>query len=246
MLEENDKKQEDKDISEPPKPTESERSDRKVFTSEELSEIIAMWESGNYTLAQISEITGRSESVLSRKFKAANIEKGSKKKQLEEETAKRITEHVMSAAEELVKKHQEINKETGEQARHYQLLIQQELLEARKKNQAFNTRKGNIEVLNKALSGVKMAQDIRIVALGVPIEKIVDEESITNITIRKMDADEVAETQRSSSIQAGHIPEDDELPPDAPDMAEEEKKRRAEEKALAQLTTNTPSKLAEN
>lgn len=200
-------------------------SDRRSWDDEELARTIAMWESGNFTLGQIAKEIGRQESTISRKMKASGIVKGARKTKIQEQVSKAIEEDIVSRSEELARKFAKINDDCGTHAELLQTMLMQEAAAARRDNEPYNKRKGNVDTLVKMLDGISKAQEIRTTALGTPVDKIISEETLTSIGIVAMDEKEVAEVKREASIRAGHAPKDlleEESPPsDAPEPAQQ-------------------------
>lgn len=149
----------------------------------EWAEAKALWESGEFTLTQISEKIGSSREHLSRKFKSEGIEKGSKSKAIEAEVESSVIDEITSGAKLLPQRVAETKE------RHYKYSValskmsMQTLVAAVKEGKTAASVGDDIKAINNLvqLQGRVMEQIYKI--LGIDEDGFIDEEGLPELPI---------------------------------------------------------------
>jgi len=178
--------------------------ERKPFTPEEWAELVVMYESGEYTLADLEEKSGRTASTLSRKFTKAGIVKGSAAEVAADEAREAMAIEHKSRAEKDIENWRAINLEFGTIGQFIQMSLKNLL--ATKSELGLQKATQEVKLLNVAADVNDKAYLQRITALGLK-EDFVDDEKITKLSVTEMSAERIEEIQRKQTIQAGHDPD---------------------------------------
>ena len=183
----------------------------------------ALWETGEFTLKQLADRFGKTESAFTKHF----AKKGVKRAFRAEEVKSRVTEEVVKSSAAEVSVIVERIRETKEE--HYKMsaalakLTWAEILQAKKKEAPVATALGNLKALDTAMNVLKKAREERYAVLGLNAEQDDgDDDLLPKLIISELTPEQIAELQErddgDSEFQDIHV---DDFDDDDDDVTEE-------------------------
>ncbi|MCG5512848.1 hypothetical protein [Ectothiorhodospira shaposhnikovii] len=161
-------------------------------------EAATLWESGNYTLEDLSNRFGISKEALSKGFKKRGSEKGAKSK----EYAEKVKAAIGRAAEEEALIHAQRVMETREKSYEWIMALTKmamsEAVSAAKARVPIATKLDNLKAIEKAMNVVSTGSNELFRVLNIKPDDIGDDQ-LPELTISEMTADEIAAVQRAAS-----------------------------------------------
>lgn len=158
--------------------------------------IIAMWESGNFTLIDIAEDLGTSKATIHRLLKKEGIEKGA----AQEEARLKVQEEMARKAEEEARKTASRISETKDGLYRVQKFLDdqmmKEIVNAIQENRGIATVTPNIKALKLASEQLKMSRETRWKILGLDKDDVATEE-IPVLSIDELTEDEMKEIREA-------------------------------------------------
>lgn len=175
------------------------KTSRKRMTPAEWGEAVALWESGEFTLQQISKKLSITKSHLSRKFKKEGVKKGDMfeetKAAVEEETKSVSAEHALLLAKRVT--------ETKEE--HYQWSVaigkmaMQVVAKARNDGHAISTASEDLKALNHLINIEQKVRSERYACLGLDKEDFVDGDDLPDLPIQDLTGEEIEEIRNKAT-----------------------------------------------
>jgi len=234
-----------------------EASGNRPFGQEELAQIVVKWESGEYTLADLAEEFNRPPSSLSRKLKQLGKEKGSNALALVEEVRSEVDLATQTRKQQMIEKKRNVEDQHHKIVEYVMYMmtnaakalpVMQAAWDAKEKPEGrrptMASLKGEMDTYKKMLEISALGLEQRLNTLGAPIESLVDEESLTTVSIRVMSPEEEDEIQIRKSLEGSHDPPEH-LKEKAKELGltRENVSESVSEDPSDALKINTPSKL---
>lgn len=183
------------------------RKTRTSFTAEELARLGVLYETGDYTLAELGDMFDRDPSLLARKLKEQKVKKGSTAKRQKEQLQAELEKDMQKNRQLKVTRANETKEDHYNYARDVSKVIFNEVASAVKESRdpknpdafAFAKRKSNFQALKSALDGLAAGQGQRNIALGLDKGDIMDEDEIPELGIFEMTAEEIEDVKSEAS-----------------------------------------------
>lgn len=185
------------------------------FTTEEWLKIKTMHESGDYTVKQIAEIVGRSESVIAQRLKKYKVKKGSRKAEIEQHVQAALEKDMNKNIGLKVRRANETKEEHYDWARRMSHLTLKAIATAIQGGTPLAAIKNDILTIKAAMEVFEKAQNQRNISLGLDKQDIIDEEDLPDFGVFQMTAAERDEIvrQKDADLKAS-ITEGLDLPED--------------------------------
>lgn len=161
----------------------------------EWAEAETLWESGNVTLKELSERFKMVEETFSRHFARIGIKKGSKAALASEKVREGVLKTMVDDATVLSTRIRETKEE------HYKLssllvkLASNEILQAKRDGQPYESKLNNIKALDLAMNVIKKGREERWAVLGLDDPNSVNDDELPELMINEMTAAQIEDMQ---------------------------------------------------
>lgn len=174
---------------------------RRKFTAKQWSEAKALWETGEFTLSQISERVKCSREHLSRKFKKEGIKKGSKSVEAGEAASEAVESEISKAARILPMRINETKEEHYVWGQSLGKLTMQTISRALRDGKPISSQGEELKAIDRAATILNKVMDQRYKALGIDKEDYVDEETLPTLTIDIMTEEQMQQVRSKAREQ---------------------------------------------
>lgn len=196
-------------------PAVAEPADEKArrLTPGEYARAKTMWQSGDYSLYEISDTVGVTVTALSRRFKRDGVSKGSDAKKVSAAVKKAIEKTTAARADELAKTAHDIKMLA---LNGIQLVTKKTIFEVQaaiKANTPMGEKLNDLKALNEASKIINLNYGTGARILGLD-EKLVEGDALEELQINLMtenDVEELREQQRREEAEANGELDDDDL-----------------------------------
>lgn len=204
-----------------PNPKGGRRKGSKALTPAEKAEAVALWRSGNVTLADLEKKLKRRPETFSRLFKAMDVKKGEAAAEVQEKIAQKVEARMLNDAEETASKIAKAKDEHYRMSSGIAKLAWSEIARARAENKPIASLKETMQTLQLAASTIaKSREEVWKVLQIEKFEEEDDDGNLPELVIRELTTDEVKDMQAAPApgddmgISGGadviEFPEDDE------------------------------------
>lgn len=181
--------------------TSKESSSKSRITPAQWSEAKALWESGEFTLTQISEKVGVTREHLSRRFKKEGIEKGVKKIETTAAAAEAVESELSRLAKILPARIAETKEQHYQWASNIGKLAMQTVIIAQRDGRPLSSTGEDLKALDRLMAIEAKVMEQRYKALGIDREDYVDEESLPTLTIDILTEEEMTDIRSQARAQ---------------------------------------------
>lgn len=178
----------------------------KRLTKNQWATARAKWETGEFTLAQLSEEFGISRESLSRRFTKDGSVKGSKK--IEREIRDRLAAPSINEMEETARKIKQTKQEGYDTARSIAQLVGRTLMKAQTEGKPFGNYVKDFQALKAAAEAFKLSRTERWEILGLDKDIALDDE-MPELVVRDLTEGEIV-MMRQGQAQSETLFEDNE------------------------------------
>lgn len=164
------------------------------ITTSEWTKMVAMYESGDYSAANIAEMFQRNASYISARLKKEKIRKGAKAFERQQIIADQMSKDEERDAALTIVKAKETNEENYQWNRNIGLAVMQALAECRPKDgkaKPWSTAANDIKALRLAAQTIAITHQNRRIAVGMDKRDILDDEELPELGIFEMNAEEI-------------------------------------------------------
>jgi hypothetical protein len=180
----------------PPKKGGGRTAGSKSLTEKQKAEIIALWESGEVTLDDLSKRFHRTPRALSFMFAKAGAEKGSKRAQVHAAVQQQVHQQLTGDAGVIAGRIRETKESHYNAAKVIAGLIQKQLLEAQQTKRPFATVQNEIKTLKLAAEALSTLREERFILLGIADGEKDEDDDLPELGIQEMTADQILEMQQ--------------------------------------------------
>jgi AraC-like DNA-binding protein len=200
---------------------------RKHLTMRQWAEVEALWESGDMKLTDLMAKFGVSKSTLSRHFKVRGVKRASRAAEVKDAVAKANAKAAAMEASLLTERIKETKEQHYSMARNLTMITWKEVMDCRNRGDALSTILPNLKSLEAAAKVLTTCRNERYVVLGLDRPDAVDVQTIPELVISELTANQVEALQnRSFSLYDDEAPvseaSDDLSPEDDDDAVVEE------------------------
>lgn len=191
---------------------------RKRLSPKQWAEAEALWESGEFTLVDLSRKFGITTNSIYAHMKKVGIEKGAKAAKHKAKVAEEVTKAATEDATILAARVRETKEEHYKMATGIAKLTWAEVLTAKQNNVPMATIANNVKALDNAMTVLAKARVERFAVLGLDKDNDNDDDGLPELLISELTADQIEELRNRDFNEFVDLP--DELGP-APDEAGE-------------------------
>lgn len=170
-------------------------SSTRRMTPAQWSEAKALWESGEFTLAQIAKRVKATREHLSRKFKKEGIEKGASSVKVSESAAAAVEDEIAKNARIIPMRIAETKEEHYVWAQTTGKLSMQLLSRAIREGKPISSISEDAKAIERIANIMTKVMDQRYRALGIDKDDYIDEETLPTLSIDIMTEDQMNEVR---------------------------------------------------
>jgi len=208
------------DLTEDQKKSKSENQKKNALRPSQEAELQSLWESGEFTLRELSDKFNRAPETLSRYFSSRGIEKGAKAEEFAKKVNDRILEELMGDAGETARKIKTMKDEAIQRHEVILKMTQQEIAIVKQKGLPLQNALPNIRALKEWQSILETARKEMYTLLNAEeFESRIEQDDVPELVVSELTAEDIKELRRTqleiSSLEEGAsddiiMPDDDE------------------------------------
>ncbi|MGI1988700.1 hypothetical protein [Shewanella glacialipiscicola] len=183
---------------------------KRRLTPREWSGAVAMYESGEFTLEQISEKYSVHVVTVQRYMSKNGIEKGSKSNSIKRKVEERLAEDAEEEVSLIVKRTQETKEEHYRICQAIDKRIARELITSGQDDKPISASINNLKALKIMAETLKITREARYTILGVTAESS-DVDDLPSLEVREMLDSEIKEIRDSQKAGAQIMGEDGDI-----------------------------------
>jgi hypothetical protein len=183
-----------------PNPKGGRRKGSKALTPAEKAEAVALWRSGNVTLADLEKKFKRRPETFSRLFKAMDVKKGEAAAEVQEKIAQKVEARMLNDAEETASRIAKAKDEHYRMSSGIAKLAWSEIAKAKAENRPLSTALETMKTLQLAASTISKSREEVWKILQIDKFDEDDEDgSLPELVIRELTTDEVKGMQSAAA-----------------------------------------------
>ncbi|WP_199153553.1 hypothetical protein [Chromobacterium sp. ASV23] len=172
------------------------------MTPAEKAECVALWESGEVTLDDLTRKFGRTPETISKVLSDAGAVKGRTAKEAAEKVRSAVESSIIDDAAKIANRIRETKEEHYSLARAITGLVKKEIIDVSRAGGEIGNRLGAFKALEAAMKVLKTAREERFAVLGILNGEDVDVESLPDLIVQELSAEDVA-TLRAMDTDSG-------------------------------------------
>lgn len=176
----------------PVKPAKPVRGRGRLMTTKEKAEVVALWEAGEVTLADLATRFGRDSATISKVLSDAKAVKGRVAASVIEKARAKVEEDSVSDAAILAQRIKETKDEHYKASRRIAMMVTLEVMNASKPGADLANRQGTLKALETAAKALKTVREERFAVLGILNGEEVNVEDLPDLVVQELSADDVA------------------------------------------------------
>jgi transposase-like protein len=179
------------------------------LTEAQKAEAIALYQSGELTLEQLSKRFNRTPRALSSMFAKAEVKKGEKRDEVRAAVQQQVQQQMMGDVGVVAARIRETKESHYNAAKVIAGLIQKQLLNAQQKGQPFATVQNEIKTLKLAAEALATVRQERFVILGIADGEKDDNDDLPDLGVHEMTAEQILEMQQRQDESGLDMGDDD-------------------------------------
>lgn len=178
------------------------------LTPRKWAEAEALWETGEVTLGDLVKRFNLSERAFMAHFSKRGIKKGAKAAEHKKKVSEEVTRAAVDDATIVAARIKETKEEHYKMSSALAKLTWDEILTARKNSSPMAVAMNNLKALDTAMNVLKKAREERYAVLGLDRDDHVDEDSLPELVISELTADQIKALQERDHTEFDDLPED--------------------------------------
>jgi predicted DNA-binding protein len=166
------------------------------MTSSQRAEAIALWKSGEATLAVLCKKFGKSKQTLLRLFEREGVTKGSTAAETKKKVEEAVTASITTDATVIAQRIRDTKEEHYRMASTLAKLTWKTIADAQEKKEAIGTKLNDMKALQLASNVLKTVREERYAVLGLN-EKVHDDDTpLPDLVVQELTAKQISDMQQ--------------------------------------------------